>query len=90
MALEVSAMARISEEEKLRRRRSNECVLGTHAMEGLFVDAATLSLLESYAEGELTREQLSNAIDRHVEEMLAGKRDKAARTVEAPAEHSIA
>jgi len=46
--------------------------------------------MDRYAEGELTQEQLSSAIDRHVEVMLAGKRDKTVRMVEAPAEPSIA
>jgi hypothetical protein len=83
-------MAHLSEEEKLRRRESNQCVLGTHAMEGMFPDAATLSLMDRYAEGELTREQLSSAIDRNVEATLAGKRTETVRVVEAQAEHSIA
>jgi hypothetical protein len=83
-------MAHISEEEKLRRRESNACVLGTHAMEGMFPDATTLSLMDRYAEGELTREQLSSAIDRNVQEMLAGKRAETAREFVAQAEHSIA
>jgi hypothetical protein len=83
-------MPQISEAEKLRRRQSNEDVLGTHAMEGLFPDATTLSLLNRFAEGELTREQLSQAIDRHVAELVAGNRDVPAKAFQAVKEHSIA
>jgi len=64
-------MAGISEDEKLRRRESNEDVLGTHAMEGLSPDAATRALMDRFADGELSREQLSAAIDLHVEKLLA-------------------
>jgi hypothetical protein len=67
-------MALISEEEKLRRRQSNESVIGTNAMEGLHLDATTLALMDRFAEGELTREQLSAAIDLHVENLLAAIR----------------
>jgi hypothetical protein len=64
-------MSQISEEEKLRRRQVNESVLGTNAMEGLTLDAETLALMRRFEEGELTRQQLSAAIDRHVETLLA-------------------
>ncbi|SNT30948.1 hypothetical protein SAMN05421770_10795 [Granulicella rosea] len=66
-------MAHISEDEKLRRRQSNEDVLGTHAMEGLFPDTTTTALLERFAEGELNREQLSAAIDLHVQQLLTAR-----------------
>ena len=71
MVLEANAMPFISEEEKLRRRQVNESVLGTNAMEGLTLDAETLALMRRFEEGELTRQQLSAAIDRHVETLLA-------------------
>jgi hypothetical protein len=66
-------MPRISQAEKLRRRRINESVIGTNAMEGLTLDAETLALMDRYAEGELTREQLSAEIDRHVDKLLAAQ-----------------
>jgi hypothetical protein len=70
MNAEASAMAQISEEEKLRRRRVNESVIGTNAMEGLVLDAETLVLMRRYEEGELTPQQLSAEIDRHVDNLL--------------------
>jgi hypothetical protein len=66
-------MPAISEQEKLRRRQSNQDVLGTHAMEGIFPDAATLALMDRFAEGELSREELSYAIDLHVQGLLAAR-----------------
>lgn len=66
-------MAQISEAEKLHRRRINQSVIGTNAMEGLTLDAETLALMDRYAEGELTREQLSAEIDRHVDTLLAAQ-----------------
>jgi len=63
----------ISEEEKQRRRQSNEEALGTHAMEGLSADAATLKLLDRFASGELSRQELSAEIHRHVETLLASR-----------------
>lgn len=64
-------MAQISEDEKLRRRLINESVVGTNAMEGLTLDAETLALMRRYEEGDLTREQLSAAIDSHVQKLLS-------------------
>jgi hypothetical protein len=63
-------MPSISEEEKLRRRQVNESVIGTNAMEGLELDVETLVLMRRFEEGELTRQQLSAEIDRHVEKLL--------------------
>ena len=63
-------MAAISEEEKLRRRNANASVIGTNAMEGLTLDSETLTLMRQFEEGDLSREQLSAAIDRHVAGML--------------------
>ena len=63
-------MVAISEEEKLRRRQGNESILGSFAMEGLSPDAETLALMRRFESGELTRGQLGEAIDRHVDSML--------------------
>jgi hypothetical protein len=71
-------MAQISDEEKLRRRRVNESVIGTNAMEGLELDAETLALMERFAEGELTRQQLSEEIDLHVKKLLTQQRARVA------------
>jgi hypothetical protein len=70
-------MAVITEEEKLRRRQSNEDVIGTSAMEGQFLDESTLSLMHRFEEGELDREQLSAAIHLHVQGMLAARHSSA-------------
>lgn len=67
-------MAVISEEEKLRRRQSNEDVIGTGAMEGQFLDKPTLALMRRFEEGELDRQQLSAAIHLHVQRTLADRR----------------
>ena len=64
-------MAQISEEEKRRRREGNESVFGTHAMEGLEPDEATRTIFHRYAEGELTMEQFSDAMDQHANRLLA-------------------
>jgi hypothetical protein len=63
-------MAAISEQERLRRRNANANVIGTNAMEGLTLDSETLALMRRFEDGELDREQLSSAIDHHVEDML--------------------
>jgi hypothetical protein len=62
-------MAVISEEEKLRRRRAVESVLGTNAMEGIFLDAPTLALMRRFETGDIEIEELSAAIDLHVSDM---------------------
>jgi hypothetical protein len=76
---EQASLTKVSEAEKLRRRRINESVIGTNAMEGLTLDAETLALMDRYAEGELTREQLSAGIDRHVDKLLAAQGISGAR-----------
>jgi hypothetical protein len=72
--------APITEEEKRRRRESNASVLGTNAMSGLFPDKETLALMNLYAEGEFTMEELSAEIDLHVKKLLADMRKRAAAT----------
>lgn len=64
-------MAVITEEEKLRRRQSNEDAIGTLAMEGLSLDAPTLALMRQFEEGELDREELSAAVRSHVASLHA-------------------
>lgn len=64
-------MSLISAEEKLRRGRVNESVIGTNAMEGLQLDAKTLQLMRQFEEGSMTREELSAAIDAHVADLAA-------------------
>jgi hypothetical protein len=76
-------MPSISPEEKLRRQRINESVIGTSAMEGITLDTQTLLLIRRYEDGELTREELSAAIDAHVREMLALRSKGASGLVEA-------
>jgi hypothetical protein len=75
----MASLTKVSEAEKLRRRRINESVIGTNAMEGLTLDTETLALMDRYAEGELTREQLSAGIDRHVDKLLAAQGISGAR-----------
>lgn len=70
-------MAPISEKEKLSRHASMQSVLGSHAMEGLFPDAATSTLIRRYEEGELTLDQFSEAMDQHAQKLLAAQRNMA-------------
>ncbi len=71
--------ATIAEEEKRRRRESNASVLGTHALSGLLPD--TVALMNRYAEGDFTREELSAEIDLRVKNLLVGRRKLAAATI---------
>ena len=61
----------LSQQELQRRREGVDSTLGTHAMEGLFPDAATMNILRRYETGELTLEQFSAAMDAHARAMLA-------------------
>jgi hypothetical protein len=78
-------MSSISQDEKLRRQRVNASVVGTNAMEGLELDPETLALMGRFELGELTREELSAAIDLHVAEMLIARnaRSEALATADA-------
>ena len=64
-------MGLISEKEQRRRREIVESVIGTNAMEGLFLDAPTLAIMEQFKDGAIEIEELSLAIDRHVQKMIA-------------------
>ncbi len=64
-------MPPISAEEKLRRHRVNESVIGTNAMEGLKLDARMLQLMRQFEESSMTREELSVVIDAHVADLAA-------------------
>ena len=48
------------------RRMEVNSVLASFRMEGLEPDAETASLIEQYADGTLSVEQLGSAIERHV------------------------
>jgi hypothetical protein len=76
-------MAAISLDEKLRRRRINESVIGTTAMEGISLDSETLALMRRYEDGDLSREELSSAIDEHVRQMLAARKKPVVEPFEA-------
>lgn len=76
-------MAVISEAERLRRRQSNEDVIGTSAMEGQFLDQPTLALMKRFEEGELDREQLSAAIRLHARDTLAARHSVVSSAVDA-------
>lgn len=64
-------MAAISEDDKLRRRRSNESVFGTFAMEGMTPDEPSREIFRQYAEGILTLDQFSEAMDLHAYSLVA-------------------
>ena len=67
-------MPSISEDEMNGRQRSVASNLGTHAMEGLFPDGPTLTILRRYEHGELTLEQFSEAMDAHARKLIAARR----------------
>ncbi len=71
-------MQTISAEEQARRRRSNESVIGTSAMEGVELDAPTLALMRRFECGELSRAELGSAIEMHVAALLEGMKVRAA------------
>lgn len=60
------------------RRTDVASVLASFNMEGLEPDAETASLLQQYAVGTLSAEQLGSAIERHVAGMNAGRPAKGA------------
>jgi hypothetical protein len=63
-------MPNISKEEQIRRRNLMDSVLGTHAMEGMFPDEATLEIMRQYITGEFSMEDFSAAMDRHARSLL--------------------
>jgi len=64
-------MSKISEEERIRRQNLMDSVLGTHAMEGMFPDEATLEIMRRYIAGEFSMEDFSAAMDVHARSLLA-------------------
>jgi hypothetical protein len=68
-------MASISEQQRKERARSVSSSEGSLAMEGQYLDASTRSLNERYISGELTLEQFSLAIDRHVAQLAESLRE---------------
>ena len=67
-------MPSFSEDEMNGRQRSVASNLGTHAMEGIFPDGPTLTILRQYEHGELTLEQFSKAMDAHARKLIASSR----------------
>ncbi len=67
-------MTAITDAERARRYRIVESAIGTHVMEGLEPDAPTRQIMLQWAEGELTMEQFSAAMQRHAEGVLADLR----------------
>ena len=69
-------METITAAERARRRRIVGSAIGTHEMEGLSPDVVTRQIMNSYAEGELTEEQFSAAMQRHAEQVLESLRSR--------------
>ena len=63
-------MVAISEEEKSRRRRITDSVIGTNEMEGQPPDAATLAIMRRYDNGELTLEEFSAQMDGYASSLI--------------------
>ena len=64
-------MAKITEAERAERHRTVESTIGTHAMEGIRIDPVALSIMNSYADGDLTLDQFSAEMNRHAAAVLA-------------------
>lgn len=62
-------MAAISEMESKRRERVVSSSVGSLAMEGQQLDAVTVALNQRYVNGDLTLEEFSEAVERHVQEL---------------------
>jgi hypothetical protein len=58
-------MPTLSEAEKQERRRAVASTIGTHTMEGIELDATVHSIMNRYAEGELTLDEFSAEMQRH-------------------------
>ncbi len=63
-------MGEITASEKARRHRAVASSVGSLAMEGQRLDAATLDLNRRYVAGELTLDEFSAAIDQHLLEVV--------------------
>ncbi len=63
-------MPRISEEERSRRRNMMQSVLGTHEMEGMFADKATVAIMDSYVSGEFDMDEFSSAMENHARSLV--------------------
>lgn len=67
-------MSAVSAEEISRRQIIVQSALGTHAMEGLFPDAATQVILRRFESGEITLEQFSESIDSYARSLIDARR----------------
>ncbi len=63
-------MNAITDAERKRRHRIVESTIGTHVMEGLEPDAITRQIMLQWADGEMTMEHFSAAMQRHAEDVL--------------------
>ena len=63
-------MSGISEAEQIRRHKMMQSVLGTHAMEGMFPDEATRTIIHKYETGEFSMDEFSAAMDAHARSLL--------------------
>jgi hypothetical protein len=61
----------IAEEEKQKRRRIVGSVIGTNRMDGIEINPTCQSIMDQYAEGHITLEEMSAAIDIHVSTLVA-------------------
>ncbi|HEV2134226.1 MAG TPA: antitoxin VbhA family protein [Terracidiphilus sp.] len=59
--------------QNLERRTEVSSVLASFRMEGLEPDAETASLIQQYADGALSIEELGSAIERHVAQIDLGR-----------------
>jgi len=61
----------IAEEEKQKRRRIVGSVIGTNRMDGIEINPTCQSIMNQFAEGRITLEEMSTAIDIHVDTLVA-------------------
>jgi hypothetical protein len=60
-------MPTLSEADKQKRRLAIGSVIGTHAMEGIELDATVHSIMERFAAGEIDLAQFSAEMQRHAQ-----------------------
>ena len=60
----------LSTAEKHERRAAVEDVIGTHRVEGIRVDATVEKLMRQFADGDITLDQFSAAVDEYANSLL--------------------
>jgi hypothetical protein len=70
-------MQGMSSAEKQTRLQAVQSVIGTHAMEGIVLDSHVRTLMDRFAEGDISLEEFSSAMNDHARQVLAMSRQLA-------------